>query len=69
MPYTYLTADEKLRSLLYVSNNEFSSNTSIQNKQQEVIKIFLENYIQECDYHPYTQKIKHKKYGLVYTFN
>ena len=46
MPYTFLTDDEKLTSLLYVSNNELSSDTNIQNKQQEVIKIFLENYIQ-----------------------
>ena len=69
MPLTYLTQEEKLRSLIYVSNYELSSDVNVQNKQYEVLKVFWNNYIKECDYFPLTRAFKHEKYGRVYTFD
>ena len=69
MPLTYLSQEDKLRSLIYVSNYELSPNTIVQNKQFEVLKVFWNNYIKECDYFPYVRTFKHEKYGRVYTFD
>ena len=69
MSLTYLTQEEKLRSLIYVSNYELSSDINVQNKQYEVLRVFWNNYIKECDYFPFTRTFKHVKYGRVYTFN
>lgn len=69
MPLTYLTQEEKLKSLIYVSNNELASDIRVQNKQFEVLRLFWNNYIKECDYFPYVRTFKHVKYGRVYTFD
>ena len=69
MPLTYLTQEEKLRSLIYVSNHELSSDVNVQNKQYEILRVFWNNYIKECDYFPFTRTFKHEKYGRVYTFD
>ena len=69
MPLTYLTQEDKLRSLIYVSNYELSPNVNVQNKQFEVLKVFWNNYIKECDYFPYVRTFKHEKYGRIYTFD
>ena len=69
MPLTNLTQEEKFRSLMYVSNNELSSDTNVQNKQFEILRVFWNNYIKECDYFPYVRTFKHDKYGRVYTFD
>ena len=69
MPLTYLSQEDKLRSLIYVSNYELSPNIIVQNKQFEVLKVFWNNYIKECDYFPYVRIFKHEKYGRVYTFD
>ena len=69
MPLTYLSQEEKLRSLIYVSNHELSSDVNLQNKQYEILKVFWNNYVKECDYFPFARTFKHEKYGRVYTFN
>ena len=69
MPLTYLSQEEKLRSLIYVSNHELSSDVNVQNKQYEVLRVFWNNYIKECDYFPFARTFKHVKYGRVYTFD
>ena len=69
MPLTYLSQEEKLRSLINVSNHELSSDVNVQNKQYEILKLFWNNYIRECDYFPFAKTFKHAKYGRVYTFN
>ena len=69
MPLTYLSQEEKLRSLIYVSNNELASDINVQNRQYEILRVFWNNYVKECDYFPFTKTFKHEKYGRVYTFN
>ena len=69
MPLTYLTNNEKFRSLMYVSNNEISSDADVKKKQYEILGVFWRNYIKENDYYPYVRIIEDKKYGIVYTFD
>ena len=66
MVFTYLNQKEKIRSLLYVANNELSSNIDIQNKQYEILKFFWNNYIKQCDYFPFARQIDTDE-GIVYT--
>lgn len=40
MPLTYLTQEEKLRSLIYVSNNELSSDIKVQINSSKYSKYF-----------------------------
>ena len=47
MPLTYLTQEEKLRSLIYISNHELSSDVNVQNKQYEILRVFWDNYIKK----------------------
>ena len=68
MSLTYLSQEEKLRSLIYVSNHDLSSDINIQNKQYEILRIFWNNYIKECDYFPYVRILKYENYK-VYTFD
>ena len=41
----------------------------LQNKQYEILRVFWDNYIKECDYFPFARTFKHVKYGRVYTIN
>ena len=69
MPLTYLSQEEKLRSLIYVSNHELSSDVNVQNKQYKILRAFWNNYVKECDYFPFARTFNHEKYGRVYTFD
>ena len=73
MPFTYLTNNEKLISLLYIASHELSSDVEVQNKQYQVIKYFFDNYIKECDYYPfdkiYKQENKDGKIERIYTLD
>ena len=65
MIFTKLNKTEKINSLLYEAKH-LSKDIDIQNKQYEVLKYFLNNYIKECDYFPFTRIIK-TEVGKVYT--
>ena len=50
MNINYLTEEEKLQVLVYMSEHRLSDNVSLQDKQIRFIEVFLERFIKECDY-------------------
>ena len=65
-----LTKEEKIRSLIYVTNNELSTCDIIQKKQWEMLEVLWSYYIKECDYSYSGIKIlKTDKYNIVYTYD
>ncbi len=64
MVYNYLTKEEKILSLVYVTNYEISPDDNIQKKQFEVLKFLWDNYIKECDYYPFVKVINNKIYTI-----
>ena len=50
MELTYLTEEEKLQVLVYMSEHRLSDNVLLQDKQIRFIEVFLERFIKECDY-------------------
>jgi len=47
--FIYLTDDEKLNSLLYMERF-LSEDETMMSKQLEIIEVFLDNVVKECDY-------------------
>ena len=65
--FTYFNDEEKLETLVYMSEHRLSDDEKLQNKQIEIIGIFLEYSIKECDYEGMTCFEVEKKSG-VYCF-
>ena len=73
MPLTNLTNKEKIISLLYMAKT-VSSDIEVQNKQYQIIQIFLDNFIKECDYYPFVNIIRRRQPNgkgleIIYTLN
>ena len=69
MSFTYLKKEEKIRSLIYVTNNELSKDKIIQNKQLELLEILWKYYIHECDYSFILNIRKIDRFNIVYTYD
>ena len=48
--YTYLNDEEKLQSLIYMSEHMMVSREELREKEIEIMEVFLENFIKESDY-------------------
>lgn len=68
MYLTKLKKEEKIRSLVYVTKNEISSNEIIEKKQFEILEIFWKYYIKECDY-SYIARVLNHDGNCIYTFD
>ena len=68
MSFTYLKKEEKIRSLMYATTNELSTDTAIQNKQLELLEILYKYYIRECDYSYILNIKKTDRFNIVYTY-
>ena len=68
MSFTYLRKKKKIRSLIYVTNNELSKDKTIQNKQLELLEILYKYYIRECDYSFILNIKKTERFNIVYTY-
>lgn len=71
MLFTNLKEEEKIRSLIYVTNHDvgkLSSDKTIEKKQWEMLDVLWKYYIKECDYKFIVNKMKTDKYNIVYTF-
>lgn len=66
---TNLKKEEKIRSLVYVTNNELSSDEIIKKKQFEMLAVLWQYYIKECDYSYIVRTKKTDKYNIIYTFD
>ena len=69
MSFTYLKKEEKIRSLMYVTTNELSTDKIIQNKQLELLEILYKYYIKECDYSFILNIKKTDRFNIVYTYD
>ena len=69
MPFTNLKKEEKVRSLIYVTNHELSSDKIIEKKQWEMLDVLWKYYIKECDYSYIVRVFRTDKYNVVYTFD
>ena len=68
--FNILTKEEKIRSLIYVTNNELSTNDIIQKKQWEMLEVLWTFYIKDCDYsYSGVRVLKTDKYNIVYTYD
>jgi hypothetical protein len=71
MSFTHLKREEKIRSLIYVTNHEVGTSFSdkiIKKKQWEMLDVLWKYYIKECDYSYIAKAIRTDKYNLVYPF-
>jgi len=67
--FNTLTKEEKIRSLIYVTNNELSTNNIIQKKQWEMLEVLWTFYIKDCDYsYSGVRVMKTDKYNIVHTY-
>ena len=48
--YTYLNHEEKLQSVVYMSEHMMVSREELREKEIEIMEVFLENFIKESDY-------------------
>ena len=48
--YTYLNDEEKLQSLVYMSEHMMVRREELREKEIEIMEVFLENFIKESDY-------------------
>jgi len=68
--FNTLTKEEKIRSLIYVTNNELSINDIIQKKQWEMLEVLWSFYIKQCDYsYSGVRILKTDKHNIIYTFD
>jgi len=52
--YIYLNDEEKLQSLVYMSEHMMFSGEELREKEIEIMEVFLENFIKESDYEKLT---------------
>jgi hypothetical protein len=68
MTFTNFNNEEKIRSLIYITNYELSLDEIIEKKQWQMLDILWKQYIKECDYSYIVRAVRTETYNVIYTF-